>query len=133
MGRPDGPDIEAQYRRYIGRLNSHVVDDLSEFVHDALTYNGRPMSRRDYQDMLAEDISAIPDLQFEIDRLVVQHDHVACRINFNCTPEAEFMGLAPNGEPISFSEHVFYRFRDGRICEVLSLIDQTAIRQQLAS
>jgi predicted ester cyclase len=126
-------DLEAQYRLYIERLNSHVVDDLSDFVHDALTYNGQAMTRRDYQDMLAGDIAAIPDLRFEIDRLVVQHDHVACRINFSCTPEGEFMGLAPNGKSISFSEHVFYRFRDGRICEVLSLIDQTAIRAQLAS
>ena len=52
---------------------------------------------------------------------------------FDCTPQGEFLGLKPNGKPVSFAEHVFYRWRDGRIHEVWSLIDQPAIQAQLAA
>lgn len=126
-------NLEAHYRRYIDRLNQHAVDDLSEFVHDTLIYNGQTMTRSDYEASRAGEIATIPDLYFDIDLLVVQDDLVACRIKFQCTPEDTFLGLAPNGKTISFCEHVFYRFRDGKICEVWSLVDQQAIREQLAS
>ncbi|WP_245280042.1 ester cyclase [Hyphomicrobium sp. 99] len=42
------------------------------------------------------------------------------------------LGLKPNGKKISFSEHVFYKLRDGRISEVRSLIDRDAVARQLA-
>jgi predicted ester cyclase len=56
---------------------------------------------------------------------------VACRLWFTCTPTSTFFGHEPTGRPISFCEHVFYRFRDGRIAHVWSLIDREAIAAQL--
>ena len=122
---------ETIYRNYIHHLNERRLD-LSEFVHDKLSYNGEPMTRADYQNMIAKDIEAVPDLYFEINMLVVDDDQVACRINFNCTPRGEFMGFRPNGKKISFSEHVFYKLREGKIYEVLSLIDKPAIQSQMS-
>jgi predicted ester cyclase len=126
-------ETETHYRRYIDALNNRLVADLGAFVHEALTYNGGPMTRFDYQNLIAGDIAAIPDLYFDIHLLVVDRDQVACRINFNCTPRGEFLGLRPNGKAISFCEHVFYRLRDGKIYEVWSLLDRPAIAAQLAS
>ena len=126
-------NLETRYRRYLDRLNEHRPEDLAEFVHEELTYNGRPMTRRDYQNLIAGDIAAIPDLFYHVDRLVVAGDQVACRLLFHCTPRGEFLGLRPNGKSVSFAEHVFYRLREGRICEVWSLIDRPAIEAQLAS
>jgi predicted ester cyclase len=65
--------------------------------------------------MLANDIDTIPDLKFNIDLLVVNNDYVACRILFNCRPVKEFRNFKPSGNPISFSENVFYRFKDGNL------------------
>jgi predicted ester cyclase len=39
--------------------------------------------------------------------------------------------VAVNGRRVSFVEHVFYRFRDGRIQDVWSVIDTDAIRSQV--
>ena len=124
---------ESLYRRYIDRLNERRLDELGEFVHEELTYNGRPMTRLDYQAMIARDVAAIPDLRFDIQGLVVDRDQVACRLRFDCTPRGEFLGLRPDGRRVVFAEHVFYRFRDGKIGEVWSLIDRHAIEEQLAS
>jgi predicted ester cyclase len=126
-------DREAHYRRYISYLNDRRVDELGEFVQEELAYNGKPMTRLDYQNMIAGDIAAIPDLYFDIHLLVIDGDQIACRLNFQCTPQSEFLGLQPNGKSISFSEHVFYRLRGGKIYEVWSLIDRPAIEEQLAS
>jgi predicted ester cyclase len=124
---------ETHYLRYISYLNERRVDELGEFVHEELTYNGEPMTRLDYQNLIAGNIAAIPDLYFDVHLLVVNGSQIACRLNFECTPQSEFLGLRPNGKLISFSEHVFYRLRDGKICEVWSLLDRPAIEEQLAS
>jgi predicted ester cyclase len=124
-------DLVGHYRRYLACLDARRFDELGEFVHDALTYNGAPITLGAYRDLLRADVAAIPDLAFAVDLLVVQDDQVACRLRFDCTPQGEFHGLVPDGRRVSFTEHVFYRFRAGRIAEVWSLIDIDALRRQL--
>jgi predicted ester cyclase len=124
-------DLETRYRSYLDTLNERRLDDLVHYVQDELSYNGATMTRRQYQDLIAADITAIPDLIFDAQILIASVDHVACRLVFNCTPQHEFLGFSPNGERLCFAEHVFYRFRDGRIAAVWSLIDRPAIEAQL--
>ena len=40
---------------------------------------------------------------------------VAARLLFACTPQHAFLGFTPDGRRLVFAEHVFYRYRDGRI------------------
>ena len=121
------------YLKYIDCLNSRKLDDLAEFVNDKLTYNKKPITLKDYQDMLTDNISDIPDLYFDVNLLVADEDMIACRLNFNCTPVKEFMGIMVNGKKVSFSEHVFYKLKEGKIIEVWSLIDKDAIRDQITA
>ena len=124
-------DLETRYRAYLDALNERRLDDLVHYVQDELSYNGETMTRYQYQAMIAGDIAAIPDLTFNAHIIVAGGNHVACRLVFDCTPQREFLGFAPNGERLSFAEHVFYHFRDGRSAAVSSLIDRPAIEAQL--
>ena len=124
-------DLETRYRAYLDALNERRLDDLVHYVQDELSYNGETMTRYQYQAMIAGDIAAIPDLTFDAHIIVASGDYVACRLVFDCTPEREFLGFTPHGERLSFAEHVFYHFRDGRIAAVSSLIDRSAIGAQL--
>jgi predicted ester cyclase len=126
-------ELETRYRAYLDALNERRLDDLVHYVQDELSYNGEAMTRRQYQDLIAADIAAIPDLVFDAHIIVASGDRVACRLVFDCTPRHEFLGFAPNGERVVFAEHVFYHFRDGRIAAVSSLIDRPAIAAQLRS
>ena len=128
---PDA-ELERHYRAYLDALNERRLDDLVRFVHDDLTYNGEPMTRAQYRDLIAADIAAIPDLTYDARIVVAAGGRVACRILFSCTPRAEFLGFSPNGERLTFAEHVFYDFRDGRIEAVTSMIDRYAIQAQLS-
>jgi len=121
------------YRAYLDALNARRWDDLGRFVHDRVVHNDRPMSRQQYARMIAEDVRRIPDLHFAVDLLVTQGDVVACRLWFDCRPAREFAGIAPTGRRVTFAEHVFYRFRAGRIEQVWSLVDTDAVRDQTRS
>lgn len=124
--------LERIYRGYIDCLNGQEWSRLAEFVtHDAV-HNGRPLGIAGYRAMLETDFAGIPDLVFTIERLACDPPHVASRLVFDCHPKGVFLELPVDGRRISFAENVFYRFRDGRICEVWSVLDKAAIEAQLA-
>ena len=127
MGEP----LDRVYRDYIAALNERRLDDLDQFVHDRLVYNGEEWTREQYRARLADDVRAIPDLRYDVQLLVAGPDRVACRIWFDCTPRGSFLGVDVDGRRVSFAEHVFYRFRGNRIEQVWSLIDVEGIRRQL--
>jgi len=119
------------YRGYIACLNRQHWPYLHRFVADDARHNGRPFGLAGYRAMLERDFEEIPDLKFNIERLVCEPPHVASRLRFDCRPKGLFLDLPVNGRRVVFTENVFYRFRDERIAEVLSVIDKAAIEAQL--
>ena len=128
MTRTDLSDI---YRDYIACLNRRDWPRLDQFVHDDAHHNGRRIGLSGYRDMLERDFEQIPDLRFEIRLLVSDAPYIASRLGFDCTPKAMFLGLGVNGKRVSFTENVFYEFRQGKIAQVWSIIDKAAIEAQL--
>jgi predicted ester cyclase len=118
------------YRRYLHCLNERRWDDLGEFVSDDVGHNCMALGLNGYRAMLEADITAVPDLFFIAELIVAESDIVACRLSFQCTPRQQFLGFDPPGTPITFAEHVFYRFRDSKIAAVWSVIDTQAIAEQ---
>lgn len=123
---------EEFYRKYIDCLNNGDLEQLSDFIPDKLTYNGKETTLQEYKESRLMERKAIPDLFYQIELLVTDEHTIACRLNFNCTPVKEFMGIKPNGNKAIFSENVFYRLIEGKIHTVLSLIDIDAIRKQIS-
>ncbi|CCE02832.1 ester cyclase [Bradyrhizobium sp. STM 3809] len=124
-------ELANHYRAYIVCLNAQAWPALGDFVHDDVVHNGRHLGLAGYRDMLIANFADIPDLRFNIGLLLSDPPRVACRLDFDCTPSAEFLGLPVNGRRVTFAENVFYEFRDGRIVQVWSVIDKTAIETQL--
>ncbi|MCV3210863.1 ester cyclase [Mesorhizobium sp. YC-39] len=122
------PDI---YRDYIACLNGQDWPRLGQFVHDEAIHNGRRLGLSGYLQMLEKDFDEIPDLYFNVRLLVADPPYIASRIDFDCSPKANFLGLPLNGKRVSFSENVIYEFRDGKIVQVWSVVDKAAIEAQL--
>ena len=126
-----GIDLSGVYRGYIACLNEQDWLSLEKFVCDDVNYNGLQIGISGYREMLKKDFHEIPDLRFDIQLLISDPPHIASRLQFNCTPKNQFLGLHVNGKRISFSENVLYEFQDGRIAKVWSVIDKMAIESQL--
>lgn len=120
------------YRNYIACLNAQDWSKLGEFVDEDVHYNDKRVGLSGYRTMLQENFRDIPDLTFNIDLLVTEPPRVASRLLFDCTPKGRLFDLAVNGKRVSFSENVFYEFRDGRIASVWSVIDKAALEAQLS-
>ncbi|MEX3958629.1 ester cyclase [Trinickia sp. EG282A] len=119
------------YRHYIDCLNRRDWSSLGQFVDDDVIHNGRQIGLSGYREMLERDVRDIPDLRFIIELLVVEPPVVASRLAFDCSPTHRFLGLDIGGKRISFTENVFYAFRDGKIARVWSVIDKAGIEAQL--
>ncbi|MBR0984024.1 ester cyclase [Bradyrhizobium liaoningense] len=124
-------DLAAIYHAYIACLNRQEWPALSQFVHDDVAHNARPLGLSGYRAMLEQDFREIPDLRFDIEMLLSDPPRIAARLRFDCAPVGTFLGLAVNGKRISFCENVFYAFHDGKIRQVWSVIDKAAIEAQL--
>ena len=126
-------NLEAIYRGYLSCLNAQDWPNLGRFVGEHARRNGEFLGLAGYRAMLEADFVAIPDLAFVIELLAVDPPHVAARLRFDCSPRGVFLGLPVNGRRVTFAENVFYRFEDGKIAEVWSVIDRAAIEGQLGA
>src|SRR3569623_2048404 len=117
-------ELAGVYRRYIDCLNARDWPRLAEFVRVDAVHNGRSLGLSGYRAMLEHDVAAIPDLRFNIARLVCEAPYVAAILRFDCHPQGEFLGLPVHGRRVVFAENVFYEVRDGRIAEVWSVLDK---------
>lgn len=124
-------DLADIYRGYIDCLNNQNWQRLALFVDDVVHYNGRQVGVSGYREMLERNFQEIPDLYFHVDLLVCDPPHVASRLCFDCAPKGVFLGLHVNGRKVSFSENVFYEFRERKIKNVWSVIDKAAVESQL--
>jgi len=119
------------YRAYIACLNQQDWPKLGQFVDENVARNGQRLGLSGYRRMLETDFHEIPDLRFNIQLLIADPPYVASRLAFDCTPKGKFLGLDVKGKRVSFTENVFYEFRDAKIAEVWSVIDKTAIEAQI--
>ena len=124
-------DLSEIYRSYIACLNKQDWPQLGQFVHDDVSHNGRQIGLSGYRKMLERDFDEIPDLHFNIQLLISDPPYIASRLTFDCSPKGIFLGLNVNGKKVSFTENVFYEFRDQKIENVWSIIDKAAIEAQL--
>ncbi|WP_434713609.1 ester cyclase (plasmid) [Rhizobium sp. YTUHZ045] len=124
-------ELSDLYRRYIDCLNNQDWDSLAYYVNTEVAYNGEVVGLDAYRQAREREFREIPDLHFEVSILVSDHNTVASRLKFDISPSGEFLGLPVNGKRVSFSENVFYEYKNDKIVRVWSVLDKTAIETQL--
>lgn len=118
--------------RFFDMANEHDFDRMQEFTHETVIVNGVPVARPDMIAQFHGYATAVPDLTWDIQDLLVDGDRVAVRLTDSGTPVAQWLGLEPTGAAVSFTETAFYRIRDGRLEAMTFLVDFAALQQQLA-
>jgi steroid delta-isomerase-like uncharacterized protein len=117
-------------------LNENDLDACVERLAPDLIINlaelPEPLHGRDTWRQGAELIKpAFPDLKRAIEDIVASDDRVAVRLTMHGTHSGEYLGLPPNGRPVRYVSHEFYRVADGLIAEEWICSDTAGLLQQI--
>jgi predicted ester cyclase len=75
--------------------------------------------------------SAFPDFHMTIEDIIAEADIVVGRFNQGGTHRGEFMGVAPTGRPVQFTEIGILRIQGGKVVESWYETDMMGLMQQL--
>jgi steroid delta-isomerase-like uncharacterized protein len=115
-----------------GELISETIDELVE--PDVLIRTPLPVGATGGQaikEVFAKLHRAFPDLHIKIEDLIAEAGKVVSRNSVTGTHLGEYMGLAPSGNAVAYSEIFICRFSNGRIAETWGVADVITQMQQL--
>lgn len=101
-------------------VNDGDLDRIPEFIAESYimhTQNGPQTGQHLIRDFITELLVAFPDLEVETEVMAVDGDRVVWRRRHRGTHQAEFMGVAPTGEPVSWQAIVVTRYQEGLVVE----------------
>jgi len=123
-------DLRAHYSNYISHINARSYQTFSDFVSDGIVHNdSQPMSVQLYAQIIIDGQASFRDQKFEIQMLVLENDDsegngsLAARLRLTYIPDSEQGKSVEEAKVAEFYEHVFYRFENGKIVRVWSLLD----------
>jgi predicted ester cyclase len=75
--------------------------------------------------------SAFPDIDFTLEAVLAEDDHVALRWSSSQTQRGPYLGVAPFGTRVTMTALQMFRFSEGKIAEVWIMFDPLNVMQQL--
>jgi predicted ester cyclase len=94
---------------------------------------GFPSDVEGYFEMLRMFRAAFPDLTKTTEDLFSVNDLVVDRVTVRATHTGDFMGIAPTGNQVQFSEMHIARISEGRIAERWGEWDRLTLLQQVSA
>ncbi|HLG74630.1 MAG TPA: ester cyclase [Chloroflexota bacterium] len=77
--------------------------------------------------------SAYPDLRIIVEDLIAEGDKVVSRNTVRGTHRGDYLGIAPTGKLVTYSEIFIFRFVNGRIAETWGVVDVLSQLRQLGA
>ena len=77
--------------------------------------------------------TALPDLEWTFDEVIVQGDQVAARWTSRGTHDGDLLGFAATGKPVEFTGISFYTVQCGKIAEFQIEMDAAGLLEQIGA
>lgn len=84
-----------------------------------------------YQALVARVRVAFPDQRFTIEDTIASGDRVVVRWNMEATHSGPLAGIPASGKRVTQRAIVIYRFKDGKVAEAWTQMDQVGMLRQL--
>lgn len=131
-------DIRTSFLRFVDFINSGdpsigetVIAPEAEFL---TPFSPEPMrGLPGYLQILTIMRGAFADIQWSIDRTVIEGDTVAARFELRGTHDGEFLGVPATGRIVTANASNFYRFDDGLIIDEVGQPDIISILGQIGA
>lgn len=127
--------IEKVMRRFVEEvINNGDYSVLGELIHPNYVYRSPDQELHGsdaIMGLLTAYRTAFPDLNTEIDDLVIANNKAVITITLTATHERDLMGIVATGKKIEVHWMVLSRFEDGKIVDEWEILDMLAMFQQL--
>lgn len=110
------------------------LDDIREIFADDLDYTNLEGEQGDLDDMIEEAAmfqEAFPDIEADIEEMIVQDDRVAFEFTTRGTHEGTMQGMPPTGNEVAARGIGFATVEDGLITEYKLVFDRYGMFEQL--
>ncbi|CAN5480016.1 hypothetical protein BH23BAC3_BH23BAC3_24060 [soil metagenome] len=137
VNKPDqGHNIRAAIESMFNEgWNRGEVSVFNETIADSVLfhYAGSPrkVTLKEMSQIVLNWREAFPDLQMDIEELLIQESKAAARLTLSGTHEGPWAGADPTGKQVSMALMMFFRFEDGKVVELWESDDQLGFRNQL--
>jgi steroid delta-isomerase-like uncharacterized protein len=134
--RPADPKRLVIERYFQQLFNQGKVELVPELLHPDYV-NGSPGSAdlprgRDGVAVVVKALrTAFPDLEYEIEDMVIGANAVAVRTTLRGTHRGDFFGLPATGKTVEVSQMTIEHFKDGKIVAHHRVTDELALQRQL--
>src|SRR5215217_551755 len=78
-------------------------------------------------------VTALPDLEWTFDEVIVEGDRVAARWTARGTHDGDLIGFAPTGKPVEFTGISFFTVRCGKVVEFQTEMDAAGLLEQVGA
>jgi steroid delta-isomerase-like uncharacterized protein len=112
---------QAFVQKVIGTYNSHDVDEFDALLTDdcVLVRNGVEASgKKAIKQVMAKLFRAFPDIEYEIDDVLVADDKLALRWRGHGTHKGDYFGIAPTNREASYDGITMYQLHGDKIAAI---------------
>ena len=130
---------KAAFRRIPEELfnsgNLDLADELfsSDYIEHAPVPPGWPSGLEGFKMFVAMLHTAFPDLHYTVENVLAEGELAAGHVTVRGTHQGEFLGIAPTGREVTWSETHVGRFENGKLVEYWGNSDDLGIMQQLGA
>jgi len=119
--------------------NRKETDCLPEFLDDEYLieldngdpWEGKTLDHDEFRKRLSHSFSSFPDIHFSIETIISDGDSVAITWVMTGTNLGNIDEYPPTGKKIRTTGMTIYRFRNGKICGHIQVLDRTTVMKQL--
>ena len=121
--------VRRYYEEVLNQGQLQVFDDLADPGFVSYLPDGQAIGSDIYKQTIAGTRAAIADLQVTIEDQIAEGDKVVTRWKATGTPQVEFAGIQPDGEPITVTAIHIHRVENGKLIEHWEAINLHAVKQ----
>ena len=125
-------EIITRFERAFRAADQTTIDELADpGLVDHNPAPGHEPTLAGFKQKVAGFKALFPDLAEDLQDIIASGDTVATRWVITGSLQQEFMGIPAAGQPVRVEGMNFYRLSNGRVTDIWTQFDGTALMQQL--
>jgi len=122
--------VRRYYEEVLNGRQLQVFEELADPAFVSYLADGQGIRLDVYKQSIAGTLALFPDLKVTIEDQIAEGDKVVTRWQATGTPQAEFAGIQPDGQPIMVTAIHIHLVQDQRLREHWEAINLHAVKRK---